>query len=305
MAEAVEQLGPMTEISLDGEAKSRAQYLLRMAWRGGIAILLLLVLALALLVAFGNLYRPGDDVGYNLGLVGGIMMLTLLLYPLRKRIRAFEHFGPMKQWFRYHMVIGIAGPVLILFHSTFHTGSMNGRVALYATLLVAASGIVGRFVYRHVHRGLYGRKMTLAEAQQEFRSSSNDMRSVLAVVPQIAGTLEEFHSYAARDLPGIGARMWRFLTLRLRSRRVANAAYVLAKKALKQAAKEHHWSRIELRLHWKLAKSQIRAYLGAVCSVAQFATWERMFALWHVVHVPFIYLLVICGIVHVVAVHMY
>ena len=33
-------------------------------------------------------YKPGSDVGYWLGLVGGVAMLFTLLYPLRKRVRA-------------------------------------------------------------------------------------------------------------------------------------------------------------------------------------------------------------------------
>jgi DNA replication protein DnaC len=31
-------------------------------------------------------YQAGDDLGYNLGLGGGVLMLTLLVYPLRKRL---------------------------------------------------------------------------------------------------------------------------------------------------------------------------------------------------------------------------
>jgi hypothetical protein len=30
-----------------------------------------------------------------------------------------------------------------------------------------------------------------------------------------------------------------------------------------------------------------------------------MFSLWHVLHVPFVFMLVISGVVHVIAVHMY
>ena len=33
--------------------------------------------------------------------------------------------------------------------------------------------------------------------------------------------------------------------------------------------------------------------------------FERVFALWHVAHLPFVYLLVISAVVHVVAVHAY
>ena len=35
------------------------------------------------------------------------------------------------------------------------------------------------------------------------------------------------------------------------------------------------------------------------------SAYERLFALWHVAHIPFVYLLVVSAIVHVVAVHAY
>jgi hypothetical protein len=42
-----------------------------------------------------------------------------------------------------------------------------------------------------------------------------------------------------------------------------------------------------------------------VLQVAHFASWERLFSLWHVLHLPFVYLMVICALVHVFAVHAY
>lgn len=45
--------------------------------------------------------------------------------------------------------------------------------------------------------------------------------------------------------------------------------------------------------------------LGAVVRVSQFTAWARVFALWHVAHVPFVVLLVVSAVVHVVAVHAY
>jgi hypothetical protein len=53
------------------------------------------------------------------------------------------------------------------------------------------------------------------------------------------------------------------------------------------------------------ARKLVRRYLAAVVSVAQFSVYERVFALWHVAHVPFVYLLVVSSVVHVVAVHAY
>ena len=85
---------------------------------------LYLIIITALMVAgffisMDQLYKPGDSIGYNLGLAGGLMMLTLLIYPLRKRIGLMKGWGLLPHWFKWHMVFGILGPALIVFHSTF------------------------------------------------------------------------------------------------------------------------------------------------------------------------------------------
>jgi hypothetical protein len=304
MSEAL-QLGPLTEIRLDGKAKSKLELALRSAWRIGLGVLLVLVLFLAWLVIVGDLYSAGSDLGYNLGLAGGIMMLTLLVYPLRKRYRFLDRFGPMLQWFRFHMVLGIGGPVLVIFHSTFKIGSMNARVALYSMLAVAISGVVGRFLYRHVHRGLYGRQLSLSETETDLMAATQDVNSVFSLAPEAQERLVAFHAYATQPLNGTGARFWRFVSLGTQSRRVGRVARNVVKRAIKRAAKEQRWGRVEAHLHYDLAKEQISNYLSAVCMTSQFATWERLFSLWHVIHVPFLYLMVITSIAHVFAVHMY
>ena len=62
---------------------------------------------------------------------GGSMMLVLLVYPLRKRVRALRFMGTVAHWFRAHMILGVAGPVCILLHSNFSLGATNSNVALF------------------------------------------------------------------------------------------------------------------------------------------------------------------------------
>src|ERR1700693_1777268 len=92
-----------------------------------------------------TLFKPGAklfDFGYNLGLTGGLMMLAMLLYPLRKRVKRFNNIGALPNWFRWHMVLGILGPMIIVFHSTYHvyipyvhpTGSINSAIAMLSML---------------------------------------------------------------------------------------------------------------------------------------------------------------------------
>ena len=49
----------------------------------------------------------------------------------------------------------------------------------------------------------------------------------------------------------------------------------------------------------------IATHLKRVRRVAEFHSYERLFSLWHVFHLPFFYILVVTALLHVVAVHMY
>lgn len=298
-------LGPMTVISMDGEAKSSTEKVFRGAWRAAIALLVAILLFLAWLVRNGHLYEAGSDFGYYLGLVGGLLMLSLLLYPIRKRFGAYDRFGKMETWFRFHMIAGITGPLLVLFHSTFRTGSMNGAVALYAMLLVALSGVVGRFLYRRVHRGLYGKRLTLEEASANLKACAENMGSVFALRPDIEPRLQEFQSEALEVEGSWGQRAWKFLTLRWRCRELSRELRRDAKSALRKLGRKKRVQHQQLILNYQLARRQIDKYLDAVLKASQLTVWERLFSYWHIIHIPFLYLLVFSGVVHVVAVHMY
>ena len=50
-----------------------------------------------------------QGAGYALGIIGGCLMLLLLLYPLRKHLRLMRNWGPVKYWFRLHMLFGVLG----------------------------------------------------------------------------------------------------------------------------------------------------------------------------------------------------
>src|SRR5215831_7463863 len=117
---------------------------------------------------------PQRGIGYALGIVGGSAMLVLLLYPLRKRLRWMSFMGSTKHWFQTHMVLGIVGPLLILYHCTFTTGATNSNVALICMLVVSGSGLFGRYFYSRIHNGLYGSKATLADLQ----AHAQRMRSI-------------------------------------------------------------------------------------------------------------------------------
>ena len=106
---------------------------------------------------------PRRGVGYWLGIVGGSMMLLLLIYSARKRAAWLRWMGGIPLWFEIHMMLGVVGPILILFHCNFKLGATNSNVALICMLLVAGSGVVGRYIYTRLHARMDGHELTLEQ----------------------------------------------------------------------------------------------------------------------------------------------
>jgi len=262
------------------------------------------VISLALagwIVRRDDLYTSASDFGYWLGVVGGSLMLVLLIYPLRKRFRALAVLGPLKHWFRFHMFAGVAGPLIVLFHSTFRVGSFNAAIALASMLLVVASGIIGRVLYRRIHHGLYGSRATTTELQRELAQQMESLRGALARLPLLEREIDRFSAPASLQAQGRWQSARHFASLgwkrHLASRRVRGA---IAEYEEKVGAGDTATSE-QLRA---LART-IDDTLKAAQRTAQFATYEKLFSLWHVVHIPFLCLLVVTALVHVVAVHAY
>lgn len=263
------------------------------------------LVAAAVYVIVEQPYRAGSDIGYYMGLAGGSMMLFLLLYPLRKNIKLFNKMGALRHWFALHMALGILGPTLVVFHTTFELGALNSKIAFLSMMLVAGSGIIGRFIYVRIHHGLYGRAATLDEQRERLARSEDEARTLFAHHPEIRDRLYAFYDMALDEKTGTITRIWRFMTMRLRGRLLLRELRRPIKEILVRQAAELGWSRQVQATHWKLARKETSAFVVSVCSVAQFKAWKRLFSLWHVAHIPFVFLLVGSGIAHVVAVHLY
>lgn len=268
-------------------------------------LLLTLMITLGWLVRDYNFINPGEGTGYWLGITGGSMMLILLLYPLRKRIRLLHALGPTKHWFRLHMVFGLLGPLAILYHCNFQLGSFNSKVALYCMLLVAGSGIIGRHFYARIHRGLYGRKTSLKELQQDLAGSVEKSHGLVKLMPELVAELDTL----ATDLQGcqitqslgIGRSLrWTFTHTFVRIHLLLIARRELRAAAVQSEAVATDYKRIR-----KNASRFIRDYTNLTGRVAQYSLYERLFALWHILHLPIFFMMVLSALVHVLAVHMY
>lgn len=304
LAAAVDET-PLASGATSGAAPLPSARLRRMRSELLLLGLVLVVVAAATIVARSRLYTAGSDLGYWLGVAGGTAMLMLFLYPLRKRWRAMREIGSTRFWFALHMTLGIVGPVLIVLHSTLAFGSLNAIVAFASMALVAASGIVGRFLYGRIHHSLYGRRATLAELRTQAGMDSAAVRSKLAFVPVVEERLTDFARRAeAAGQAGLGHPLL-FMTLGLRAMLARRWCTAEAARVLRQRAHAEGWTKDRLERAIIGRNALIAAQLRAVQRVAQFGVFERLFSWWHVLHVPLVYMMVLSAIAHVVAVHMY
>lgn len=253
----------------------------------------------AYLVAVGKYYTPRSGFGFYIGVIGTLMMLALLAYPLRKHVSWMQRWGSLKHWFRIHMIMGIIGPTLVLFHSTFHIRSTNAAVALVSMLGVVISGVVGRFVYTKIHYGLYGSRATLEKVREEFAGQADEAKSRLHFAPRVEQWLQSYERKATRPDRSLGASAWHFLTLGL-TRSVIEFRCAGELKRLLRSDR-----RPEFRRGAPEAIALVSSYLREVERVAHFTTYERLFSLWHVLHIPLIYLLAASTVFHILAAYMY
>jgi hypothetical protein len=253
-----------------------------------------------------DLSRTAESgLGYALGIIGGVLMLLLLLYPLRKRARFMRRLGPVKWWFRSHMILGIVGPLCILFHCSFHLGALNSNVSLLCMSLVASSGLIGRYLYSKIHYGLYGRKATLQELLQDSSFFKGLLVTALAQAPRYSERLHAVERDALSSHQGVLRRLSSIVIFNVQSYWIGFSLGRLLKRALQVEIQQNGGDRRAMGQKLRSQRQQLSEYLATLRKVNQLAFYDRLFSWWHVLHLPLFLMLLVSGIVHVVAVHLY
>ena len=123
----------------------------RELWYALAAIVAVTALYVAAYTQAGHLPTASGWVGHGIGIAGSILMLmTATLYSFRK-LRVTAGWGSTASWLRFHMVTGLVGPYMVLLHTAMRFHGLAGLTMLL-TVLVVASGLVGRFLYTRVPR---------------------------------------------------------------------------------------------------------------------------------------------------------
>lgn len=248
-------------------------------------------------------FRASFDFTYNSGLIGGILMLLTLLYALRKRVNFLKKLGGMEGWYYFHLIGGVIGPFVIIFHSAFALRSINSTMAFVAMMLVVVSGLFGRYIYTRIGYGLHSKIDNIKETESSLIESIRKYES--AFVENIERRLSTFALASLAGPKSFIKLPLRFLAIRA----AAAACYVTASedmtKMLKVYAQEQGWTMHVYKNLLDEEKRLLREHINAVVQIAHVHVYERILVRWRILHIPLLYILFITGCAHVLAVHMY
>jgi len=242
-------------------------------------------------------YRVNTFIPNLLGVVGGGMMLCgALFYVLRKRVRAMKNLGHMKYWLNAHIMFCLYGPLLVLYHSGLSVKALNSGVALYTMLTVLFSGVAGRYIYRHFQLTLSGERASLKEMRGEVDGLIQEVTTRFpdagAMVQEVAGLFAP----KPRQQP-VGSLESLILMIRLDW-----SARRLTARIGRQLRSGGRALQSLTQRDRQAIEDGLRRMIGLEKNIAALEATTKLFSLWHALHVPLIWILVVTVILHMAAI---
>jgi hypothetical protein len=115
--------------------------------------------------------------GHSIGILGFLLMLmTETLYSLRKRSMV-ARWGRLSSWLELHIIMGIVGPYMVLLHTSWKFNGLAG-VLMLMTIIVVASGFLGRYIYTSIPRTAEGAEMESGDIEKLIASLETEISSI-------------------------------------------------------------------------------------------------------------------------------
>lgn len=228
-----------------------------------------------------QLLRPAGRVGHLFGVIGFLMMLVPVAYAIRKKAKRFRNFGGMKTWLDIHVFCGIVGPVMVTFHTSFKFGGLIS-VAYWSMVAVVLSGFIGRYLYNRIPRTLRGLELSQADLDRQATEMGRELSK--AAVPE--ALLHAIERLERQVTPGETSYLGVF---------AGEARFRRATGAFSTEA-------VRVDMPEGLRESVITLATGRATLLRRLASLrrtKRLFDLWHVFHMPLVYIMFAIVVGHV------
>ena len=224
---------------------------------------------------------PTGEVGQGYGVVGTGLILLNLLYLVRKKLASWP-LGSLRVWLEIHVFTGLAGSLIILFHSAFQLRSALATIAAFSLLLLVVTGLVGRYLVALSPR-------VDPKKQQASYDALDEMLEGLG--PKIAEIVRGSAFFRFDVTPGLLRALWRvpqwWNEARVRRQSVNVAVKIYAKHYLTDS-KDRRFTRRLGRVAGRLAAKEVHAEAATT-----------LLGVWRRLHRFFAILMVLSVSVHV------
>lgn len=244
--------------------------------------------------------RANGSVGLTLGILGTILFFAIFLYPIRKSSAWMRSMGNTRHWLDFHVLMGLTAPFIIAFHAAFKFRGLAG-MAFWIMAAVAASGVVGRYLFGQIPRRLNAAELSLQEALEEQSRLTEQLAQQ-----------KVFSAAWLRPLFYLPSEA------RIRSHGVLFVLLEMLRADLRRLYWIPKLRRLELDFGGKLSSlggmlTTRNVELERVISIARKQTVlsqrmlflsrsQQVFHLWHVVHKPFSYSFAVLALIHIAVV---
>jgi hypothetical protein len=226
---------------------------------------------------------PGRPVSLWLGWIGVGFILLTNPYIMRKRIGFMSKWGSLANWFNFHIFCGLLGPIFIIFHTNFKVGGLVA-VSFWSMVIVAASGIIGRYFHGQIagrrselEGDLRAAESALAEMWKKYgaASSEEEFTRIKVEAVKMAGGGEA----AAGAAPGmVGA---------LASSMAGDIRMMFGSLKRMGSLPPRAWKVLKI-----YAVTKRRLFF--------FARFQSALGYWHAFHLPFAFFMYIVASIHIV-----
>jgi hypothetical protein len=230
--------------------------------------------------------KPSGTLGHGYGIIGSLfMVIGVLLYSARKRLRVFLHWGILKHWLEFHIFLCTLGPLLVLYHTSFKFGGIVA-VSFWSMVAVFLSGVIGRVIYIQIPRSIEGQELSLNEINAMKKNINDELTESHKLDEESRSIITELTRKKVEKYHKNPLTRW-----------IRNSMADRKKiRGIKSVLNKNKIPRLEYNKILKIARQDILLNRR----IERLVTMQNLFKYWHVAHLPFALVMLIIMIIHTV-----
>jgi hypothetical protein len=240
---------------------------------------------------FNPLYsslKPTGILGQGYGIIGSLMITVgVIMYSSRKRWRAMANMGRIKNWLEFHIFLCLLGPILVVYHTTFKFGGLVA-VSFWSMAAVVLSGIVGRYFYVQIPKGIHGNELSSQELTVENEKIGETLRKQFGLDADLLKLIDSA-ALPARPVAEMGL--------------MEVISFFIVNDIMRRSRLHTLFETLQRRgLHGQMLhriRTMASRRIMLTRRIAFLQQFKRIFHYWHVVHLPFSIVMFVILSIHV------